>query len=177
MSAMDQRSKKSAQNHSANQPVFVSKIYADVLSELGPDWSDLDNFEVNLLPIEKFEIGRWIGTGKYSDVFLGFYGDQQVALKILKPVMKSKYLREIKICTNLRKGPNIIHLLAVTQNSLTKQMTLIFEYFEASDFNLIYESFTENETKICFYQLLRALQFAHSHGIMHRDIKPQKYSL
>ena len=35
------------------------------------------------------------------------------------------------------------------------------------------KTFTDMEARHYLYQLLRAIQYSHSHGIMHRDVKPQ----
>lgn len=61
--------------------------------------------------IEKYELISKIGKGKYSDVFIGINSnnDQQIVVKILKPVKKSKVKREIKILSVL-KHPNIVRL-------------------------------------------------------------------
>uniref|UniRef100_M8CHZ4 Casein kinase II subunit alpha n=1 Tax=Aegilops tauschii TaxID=37682 RepID=M8CHZ4_AEGTA len=60
--------------------------------------------------------------------------------------------REIKILQNLYGGPNIIKLLDVVRDDDSKTPSLIFEYVNNTDF--------------------RALDFSHSRGIMHRDVKP-----
>jgi serine/threonine protein kinase len=48
--------------------------------------------------------------------------------EILKPVKKRKIQREIKILQNLQGGTNIIGLLDIIKNPLTKTPALIFEY-------------------------------------------------
>lgn len=167
------RAKSVVRSVNTTNQVSVSRVYADVLSTLPSEWSDVDSFEPNIVSHSKFEIAEWIGTGKYSDVFIGYYNEKRVCLKVLKPLLTQKIYREIKILTNLKDAPNTIKILAVTCNPLTKQYTIVMEFFDTPEFVNIYPKFKEVETKICFFQLLRALQFAHSHGIMHRDLKPQ----
>lgn len=39
-----------------------------------------------------------------------------------------------------------------------------------------FQSFAEPDIQFYIFELLKALDYAHSHGIMHRDVKPGKYS-
>lgn len=151
----------------------ISRVYADVNEKRGPAWYESENWELPTVPPDGYEIGEWIGTGKYSDVFLGYKGDKKVALKVMKPVRPQKYNREAKIMLNLKDGTSIVKLLDIVQTEDSKRYIFVQEYVEAVEFNLLYPNFTDNEARIYLYQLLRALEYAHSRGIMHRDIKPQ----
>jgi casein kinase II subunit alpha len=158
-------------NPSYNE-VTVSKVYVDANEKRGPEWYDIENWELPKGSLEPYEILDWIGTGKYSDVFTGLKDDEVVAIKVLKPVRPQKYNREAKILLNLRGGPNIVKLYDVLQNPKTMQYSFVFEYVEESDYNDLFPNITDMETRLYLYQLLKALDFAHSCGIMHRDVKP-----
>lgn len=49
-------------------------------------------------------------------------------MKILKPVKKRKIFREVKILQNLQGGPNIIGLLEIVKDPVSKTPSLIFEH-------------------------------------------------
>lgn len=150
----------------------VSKVFADVNKRKGPEWYNVEDWEMPVYDPDGIEISDWIGTGKYSDIFLAYSGVRTYALKVLKPVRELKYSREAKILFNLKGGPNIIKLEKIVRNPETGQLTFVFEYFESID-NMEMLTLTSRELKNYFYQLLKALHYAHSNGIIHRDIKPQ----
>lgn len=98
--------------------------------------------------------------------------NEKCIIKILKPVKKKKIRREIKILQNLCGGTNIVHLLDVVRDPQSKTPSLIFEYIDNVDFKVLYPTFTDLDTRFYIYELLKALDFCHSRGIMHRDVKP-----
>jgi casein kinase II subunit alpha len=123
---------------------------------------------------DRYEIEKKIGRGKYSDVFLGWDCDLQrsVVIKVLKPVKKKKIMRELKILQNLQNGPNIIQLLDVVRDPNSKTPSFIFEYINACDFRVLFPTLSDMEVRYYIFEVLKALEYAHSMGIMHRDVKP-----
>ena len=68
--------------------VSLPRLYAKVCAEMPPEYSDYTkNYEITFGSIEKYEIVRKIGRGKYSEVYEGIRtdDDQKVVVKILKP--------------------------------------------------------------------------------------------
>lgn len=114
------------------------------------------------------------GRGKYSEVFEGINvaNYQKCVIKVLKPVKKKKIKREIKILQNLSGGPNIVALLDVVRDSQSKTPSLIFENVDNTDFRVLYPRFVDYDVRFYINELLKALDFCHSKGIMHRDVKP-----
>lgn len=115
-----------------------------------------------------------IGRGKYSEVFAGInvVNNTKCVVKILKPVKKKKIKREIKILQNLCGGINIIQLLDVVRDPQSKTPSLVFEHINNTDFKQLYPTLTDFDIRYYIHELLKALDFCHSNGIMHRDVKP-----
>ncbi|KAJ2599829.1 Casein kinase II subunit alpha [Coemansia sp. RSA 1722] len=158
----------------AGQIVTRSRVYADANGNMPQSYWDYDNLEVEWGSQENYEIIRKIGRGKYSEVFEGINvsNDQACVIKVLKPVKKKKIKREIQIMQNLSGGPNIIQLYDVVRDPHSKTPALISEYVNNTDFKVLYPMFTDYDVRYYIYELLKALDFAHSRGIMHRDVKP-----
>ncbi|KAL6530081.1 Homeobox protein HD-6 [Orobanche minor] len=80
--------------------------------------------------------------------------------------------REIKILQNLRGGPNIVKLLDIVRDQHSKTPSLIFEFVNSTDFKVLYPTLMDYDIRYYIYELLKALDYCHSQGIMHRDVKP-----
>ncbi|KAF5202699.1 Casein kinase [Thalictrum thalictroides] len=123
---------------------------------------------------DDYELIKKVGRGKYSEVFEGINinNNEPCVMKILKPVKKKKIKREIKILQNLCGGPNIVKLLDIVRDEQSKTPSLIFECVNSTNFRTLYPTLTDYEIRYYIYELLKALDYSHSHGIMHRDVKP-----
>ena len=131
-----------------------------------------------------YKIGRSIGHGAFGKVNLALHvlSGQIVSIKSFNKKKNifsiSKIKNEVKIMSKLRKHNNIVKL---------------FELFETEDhYCLVMENIVggnllnainkmnkipENLAKIIFRQLIKTLQYIHSNGIVHRDIKPDNILL
>ncbi|KNE69219.1 CMGC/CK2 protein kinase [Allomyces macrogynus ATCC 38327] len=152
----------------------VARVYADVNASMPQDYWDYDNLSVQWGSPDNYEIVRKVGRGKYSEVFEGIniITGQQCVIKVLKPVKKKKIKREIKILQNLSGGTNVVQLLDVVRDPQSKTPALIFEHVNNTDFKVLYPTLSDYEVRYYIYELLKALDFCHSKGIMHRDVKP-----
>ncbi|TKX27284.1 casein kinase II subunit alpha [Elsinoe australis] len=152
----------------------VARVYADINQNMPRSYWDYDSVNISWGVLENYEVVRKIGRGKYSEVFEGInvVNYQKCVIKVLKPVKKKKIKREIKILQNLSGGPNIVALLDVVRDSQSKTPSLIFECVNNTDFRSLYPKFVDYDVRYYIYELLKALDFCHSKGIMHRDVKP-----
>jgi len=159
---------------SRGQVASRARVYADANSVQPREYWDYDALVVEWGEQDDYELIRKLGRGKYSEVFEGVNannGDKCV-IKILKPVKKRKIKREIKILQNLCGGPNIIKLLDVVRDPQSKTPSLVFEHVNNTDFKVLYPQLTDPDVRYYIFQVLKALDFCHSVGIMHRDVKP-----
>jgi len=151
------------------------KVFVEVNDSNPMEYWNYEAFNVQWSDrVDDYEIVRKIGRGKYSEVFEGVRAntDEKCVIKILKPVKKRKIQREIKILQNLQGGTNIIGLYDVIKNPMTKTPALIFEYVNNVEFKILYPTLTDYDVRYYMNEILKALEFAHSRGIMHRDVKP-----
>jgi len=151
-----------------------ARVYADVNSQRPKEYWNYENLTLTWGEQDDYEIARKVGRGKYSEVFEGVnvINNEKCIIKILKPVKKKKIKREIKILQNLCGGPNIIKLLDVTRDPQSKTPSLIFEFVNNIDFKTLYPTLSDYDIRYYILELLKALDFCHSNGIMHRDVKP-----
>lgn len=151
-----------------------ARVYPEVNLNKPREYWDYECHPIQWGNIDDYQLLRKLGRGKYSEVFEGTKvpDDEKVVIKILKPVKKKKIKREIKILENLRGGINIISLLDVVKDPVSRTPALCFEYVNNTDFKQLYQTLTDYEIRYYLYELLKALEYCHSMGIMHRDVKP-----
>ncbi|XP_060867268.1 casein kinase II subunit alpha isoform X1 [Metopolophium dirhodum] len=151
-----------------------ARVYADVNSHKPREYWDYESYTVEWGQQDDYQLVRKLGRGKYSEVFeaIDVTNSEKCVVKILKPVKKKKIKREIKILENLRGGTNIISLQAVVKDPVSRTPALIFEHVNNMDFKQLYQTLNDYDIRFYLYELLKALDYCHSMGIMHRDVKP-----
>ncbi|XP_012791088.2 casein kinase II subunit alpha-like [Sorex araneus] len=151
-----------------------ARVYAEVNAERPREYWDYESYVVEWGKRDDYHLIRKLGKGNYSEVFeaINTKNRKKVAIKILKPVTDNKVKREIKILENLRGGPNIIYLQDIIKCPSIGAPALVFELVNNRDYKELYHTFTDYDIRFYIYEILKALDYSHSMGIMHRDLKP-----
>jgi serine/threonine-protein kinase len=127
----------------------------------------------------RYEVEREIGKGGNARIFLAREpGGQAVALKILHPellvsVAADRFLREIKLASQLNP-PHIAHLLDSGERDWL--VYYVMSYVQGPTLRDMVSQrirLTVPDTLRVADDLLDALEHAHGHGILHRDVKPE----
>ena len=175
-------SSHSASHSSLPSPVpptrTVSRVYSDVnTSTFPPSHSDYASFQPVYSSSDAYQLLSRLGRGKYSEVFLAVHTSAQrvqrrVVIKVLKPVRRLKIKREVHVLREMAGCDGCVQLLDVVRDPVSKYVSLVFEQVEAMEWKERFQQLSEPQCQSILHQLLCTLQYAHSHGVMHRDIKP-----
>ncbi|OMJ72963.1 hypothetical protein SteCoe_28471 [Stentor coeruleus] len=154
--------------------IIKPRLYSEVNFIKSEEELNLSSVQIAWGKQENYEILRKLCRGKYSDVYEGLdmTSKSKVILKILKPIKRSKVLREIKILRTLESFSGVPKLLDIVKDNSTKTSALITEHYESQDIISLFSKIDDIDARFYLYEILKILDFAHSKGIMHRDIKP-----
>lgn len=126
----------------------------------------------------KYKIESRLGEGGMGAVYKAFDTalERTVALKTILPGLaaneevKSRLLREAKAAAKLQH-PNVVTIYEFGE--IDSQLYIAMEYLRGKSLREALGKPLPVERKIeIVVQTLRALEYAHRHGIVHRDVKP-----
>lgn len=126
--------------------------------------------------LEDYEIIRQLGRGSFATVYLA--KDKKLEFRVAvksyekaTPQVLKNVQNEINVLRSL-DHPNIVKLLDVRQEN--NSIHLVLEYVQGGSL----ENFVKTrnldlqESNKIFKQILSAIQYCHSLGVVHRDLKP-----
>ena len=130
-----------------------------------------------------FTIEKTVGSGGMATVYLATNNiGKQVAIKVLKEEffhneeVKKRFIQEAKVMASLTHE-NIRSVISLEEN--TEFVAIIMEYLDGEDLSAYVQKQgpikEETIRKWLKNSLSKALDYAHSKGIVHRDIKPSNF--
>lgn len=127
--------------------------------------------------IGKYKILKKLGSGGFGTVYLAedTFLKTERAIKVPHRLglQTEKSLQECILQTKLLDHPNIVKLLTV--DIVDHNVLMVMEYIKGTDLEKILDDKDKLELTTAlryFKQLLSALEFAHRHMVIHRDIRP-----
>jgi len=122
-----------------------------------------------------YAVGRSLGGGASAAVYLGTYKNETCAIKVIPNDQRSVcFLRaELQALEVLSQHPNIINLNYYGLDVVRDYWFLDLELAYGGDaLSLVQRSpLTEPHLREVAFKLFKAIEFAHSSGFCHRDIK------
>ncbi|CCK73414.1 serine/threonine protein kinase PKH2 NDAI_0G04290 [Naumovozyma dairenensis CBS 421] len=161
---------------------WAEKGAAKIIQEIVDPETGQTTKQVIKKGIKDFKFGEMIGDGAYSTVLLATSIDsgKKYAVKVLNKEYlirqkKVKYVNIEKIALQrLNNSRSIIRLFFTFQDEAS--LYFLLEYAPNGDFLSVMKKYGSlNEECACYYgaQILDAIGFMHTRGIIHRDIKPE----
>ena len=127
---------------------------------------------------DRYTIERELGAGGMATVYLAhdIRHNRKVALKVLKPelaavVGASRFLREVEVTANLQH-PHILPLFESGEADGFLYYVMPFVEGESLRQRLARGPLEQAEAARLMHDVADALAYAHSRGVVHRDIKP-----
>jgi len=133
----------------------------------------------------RYEIEELVGTGGMSSVYRARDSvlERRVALKILHehfsadPEYVERFRREARAIARLNH-PNIVTV--IDRGEFGNRQFIVFEHIPGENLKEVVER--EGQLPVAqalalTHQIARGLAFAHQHGVVHRDVKPQNVLL
>jgi eukaryotic-like serine/threonine-protein kinase len=134
---------------------------------------------------ERYELEELVGTGGMSSVYRAHDTllERHVALKVLHEQFTAegdyveRFRREARSVAQL-SHPNIVTV--IDRGEQEGKQFIVFEYVDGENLKVLLERegpLPERKAIELVLPVARALGFAHEHGIVHRDVKPQNVLL
>jgi len=125
----------------------------------------------------KYRVKKWVGGGRFGDVYLAedTLLKKDFALKVSRGEAEEveAYLEEARIIAFL-EHPSIVRFYTVEK--IEGRLVIVTEFIEGKSLRKVIQSeapMSVGRAISLMTPILSALHYAHSHGIIHRDVKPE----
>jgi serine/threonine-protein kinase len=133
-----------------------------------------------LKELGKYKIIKQLSTGSAANIYLAVQKnlERQVVIKqlmrefSLHKKLVARFEQEAKVISSLRYD-SIIHIYDYWKKG--NSYYIVMEYVSGKTLKEILHQtsfFPKTEGLIIFYEILKALEYAHNQGVVHRDLKP-----
>ncbi|XWS08653.1 hypothetical protein CRYUN_Cryun40dG0020000 [Craigia yunnanensis] len=177
---------KSLKPNSLSNPISLSIFFSlrkttnkFLFLKYPPPLSQFSDRNPNLIKMNHYHIYEAIGRGKHSTVYKGRkkMTIEYFAIKSVDKSQRSKVLQEVRILHSLN-DPNILKFYSWYETSA--HLWLVLEYCTGGDLMTLLRQdghLPEDSIHFLAYDLVRALQYLHSKGIIYCDLKPSNILL
>lgn len=128
----------------------------------------------------KYEIIQLLGKGGMGAVFRAFdqFLEREVAIKTIlldqdpsaTKALRERFLREARSVARVSNHPNIVQIYEVSTDA--ERPFIAMEFIDGEDVSRLKPRLTIEQTLFICDRVASALDFIHSKGIYHRDVKP-----
>ncbi|KAJ6236043.1 serine/threonine-protein kinase fhke-related [Anaeramoeba flamelloides] len=150
------------------------------------DYNVISPERMNCQILSLYDLKHQLGKGHYATVQLGVHKStgENFAIKIVAKDQfkkslfgRNRLMDEAKVMKRI-SHPNIVNVKDIheTENYLYLVLELV-KGGELIDRIIKKGSFSEEESRVVFLQLLDVVKYLHSQGIVHRDLKPENILL
>merc|ERR1712130_800045 len=132
--------------------------------------------------LDKYEMMGVVGEGSYGTVHRARNRENGISVAIKKFIEDDSNTlkiaqRELRALRRLRHE-NLVNMIEHTRKR--RRLYIIFEYVDGTVLDFLESQPSKRiepgVTREIIWQVLRALEFIHQHGMIHRDVKPELLS-